>query len=262
MLTSSKLAVGKWLIDFDLSDAKPKSPTRLIHLHGLTGSRARDEALGLNLADGLPVNVLRYDAPGHGKTQLREGEVAVPEDFTWEALAEVLPAFVEGRTIALGQSMGTATALTAAVNNPGMFDALVLALPPTIWQTRVAQAGEYEKQARFVEQHGRAAFAASQTGELPPAVDPARPHTEPDVAEDVLPTVFRGAALADLPPREEIARIDCPVLVLAWPEDPAHPLSSAEELVSLMPHAECIVAHTPAEVAQWPRRIAEFIAAG
>lgn len=74
----------------------------------------------------------------------------------------------------------------------------------------------------------------------------------PDVPDAVLPALFRGAALSDLPTREQIAGITVPTTVLAWIGDPAHPVSTASTLVELLVNATLEVAHTPEDVARWP----------
>ena len=50
-----------------------------------------------------------------------------------------------------------------------------------------------------------------------------------------------------------------PVLLLAWPGDPSHPLEVAEELAELLPDAQLEVARTPADVAAWPLCVADFV---
>ena len=74
----------------------------------------------------------------------------------------------------------------------------------------------------------------------------------PDVRTDLLPWVFRGAARSDLPDRKALRSIDLPTTILAWTDDPAHPLSTAETLLDLLPRATLQVASTRAEVHLWP----------
>ena len=76
----------------------------------------------------------------------------------------------------------------------------------------------------------------------------------------LLPSLFRGAALSDLPPREALAGIDVPTTILAWIDDPAHPLSTAESLHALLPKSTLTVAHTPADVETWPTVLSEDVA--
>jgi len=233
-----------------------------VQLHGLTSSRARDETLRLDLTAGRNgLRVLRYDAFGHG---LSAGSTS-PADYEWDTLADDLLALLDaefpGRRVhGVGQSMGTATLLTAAVRDPSRFASLSLGIPPTAWDTRAAQAADYEDSAVFVERSGRSAFAESRRDlPLPPAAEPDRPHMLPDVREEWLPAAFRGAAASDLPAREEIAALRIPTLVLAWTEDASHPESSARELHRLVSGSRIYVASRPEPVREWPAMISKHI---
>jgi 3-oxoadipate enol-lactonase len=234
----------------------------VVQLHGLTSSRARDSAFGLDLGSALDgARVLRFDARGHGEsTGTRE-----PADYAWPALAEdlltVLDEVFPGEGVhGIGQSMGTATLLTAATMDQARFASLTLGIPPTIWDTRAAQSENYLQNADFVERFGREAFGESERGApQPPAVDPDRPFVLPDVRDEWLPSAFRGAAATDLPPADDVAQLNIPALLLAWIDDPAHPESSARALRRVLPDTEFELAATPAEVTAWPARIAEFI---
>ena len=93
---------------------------------------------------------------------------------------------------------------------------------------------------------------------VPPALADA-PESLPAVDETLLPTVLRGAAAADLPPKEELARIDVPTLILAWTGDPTHPLRTATRLNELLPNSRLIVARTPYGVMAWPGLFAEHV---
>lgn len=238
--------------------------TPVVQLHGLSSSRRRDELRGLDLTAGRDaLRVLRYDARGHGRSPGSED----PAAYTWPALAGDLLGLLDeefpGQTVhGVGTSMGTATLLTAAVVEPGRFASLTLGIPPTVWQRRAEQSALYELGARQVARWGVARWAElTHRPPTSPALDPERPFLPPDVADEFLPAAFRGAAATDLPPREEIARLSMPVLVLAWPEDASHPIEVAEELAGLLPDARLSVARSPAEVAAWPEEVATFIGA-
>ncbi|MCT1434246.1 alpha/beta fold hydrolase [Dietzia maris] len=237
----------------------------VVQLHGLSSSRRRDEVFGLDLTAGRDgLRVVRYDARGHGESP----GTADPHDYTWPALARDLLALLDEelpgqRVHGVGQSMGSATLLTAAVAEPERFASLTLGIPPTAWQWRREQSRLYELAARQVERWGGARWSeVTRQPPTSPAIDPARPVTAPDVADEWLPAAFRGAAATDLPPREEVARLGMPVLLLAWPLDASHPLEVAEELLELLPDARLEVARTPAEVASWPRVVGDFVRAG
>ncbi|GAA3529738.1 hydrolase [Aeromicrobium flavum] len=234
----------------------------VVQLHGLTSSRSRDRVLDLDLGRGLSdTRLLRYDARGHGHSTGR----AVPEDYTWPSLADDLLRlldhwFPDEPVHGVGPSMGTGTLLHAAVREPERFSGFTLLLPPTAWATRTAQAGEYRQMADLVESGGlHQILEAARVAPQPPAAV-GRPDTVPHVRQELLPALLRGAALSDLPAPEDVARLDQPTTILAWVGDPAHPVSTAEALVELMPHASLQVAQTPDDVDRWPTILAADIA--
>ena len=230
----------------------------VVQLHGLTSSRSRDRVLDLDLGRELSgTRLLRYDARGHGHSTGRPA----PEDYRWTTLADDLLRqldywFPGERVHGVGPSMGAGTLLHAAVREPDRFSGFTLLLPPTAWETRAARADEYLRLATFIEQHGvERVIAATRTAPQPPA-SVGHPDSVPHVTEELLPSVYRGAALSDLPASEAIAKLDHPTTVLAWIGDPAHPVSTAEALVDLMPNATLQVASTPEDVQGWPAVLA------
>ncbi|MGW4478299.1 alpha/beta fold hydrolase [Rhodococcus triatomae] len=246
-------------LDVELSD---EGGHPVVQLHGLTSSRHRDRLMELDLGRGLSgTRLLRYDARGHGRSTGR----AVPEDYRWEVLADdllrLLDHWFPGEQVhGVGPSMGTGTLLHAAVRDPGRFSSLTLLVPATAWGTRVAKAEAYRRNATIVEEQGLDAFLRAETAVSRPPATTGAPETAPDVTERLLPSLFRGAALSDLPAPEDIASIGVHTTVLAWIDDPAHPVSTAEALVDLMPKATLEVAHTPADLARWPGILCEDVA--
>ena len=83
--------------------------------------------------------------------------------------------------------------------------------------------------------------------------------TTPEVTERLLPSVYRGAALSDLPAPADLAALEMPVLIQAWVEDVTHPLSTAEQLHALIRGSELMVARTPDDTRDWPRRTARWL---
>ncbi|MET8651993.1 alpha/beta fold hydrolase [Nocardia aurea] len=246
-------------LDVELSD---EGGHPVVQLHGLTSSRHRDRLMDLDLGRGLSgTRLLRYDARGHGHSTGR----AVPEDYRWPALADdllkLLDHWFPGEKVhGVGPSMGTGTLLHAAVLDPGRFAGLTLLVPATAWQTRAAKADIYRKNARLIEEQGLAAFLDADLAAPRPPATVGTPETGPDVAEHLLPSLFRGAAMSDLPAPEAIAAIEVPTTVLAWIDDPAHPVSTAEALVGLLPKATMEIAHTPDDLARWPSILCEDVA--
>jgi len=79
-------------------------------------------------------------------------------------------------------------------------------------------------------------------------------------APERLAAGFRGAALADLPPGDELRTIAAPTLILAWTGDPGHPMSTADQLGNLLPNSEVVSASTSEELATWTDRSIKFLA--
>lgn len=65
--------------------------------------------------------------------------------------------------------------------------------------------------------------------------------------------------MSDLPEVEDLAGVDVPTLILAWPGDRSHPLSVARRLQSVMPRAELDIADG-GDLGGWPERVADFVA--
>ncbi|MER7501418.1 alpha/beta fold hydrolase [Nonomuraea pusilla] len=238
-----------------------------VYAHGMLGSRASDARTGLlnwpSVAERTARRVVAYDARGHGESTGR----AEPADYLFPALADDLLTLLDevgdGAPVAgVGASMGTATLLHAALKAPGRFDRLVLTIPPTAWETRPAKAEEYRRLADLIERHGVAeGLAKAAEGAEVPAIfrDLDVPVTLPDVAEDLLPSLLRGAARGDLPAPADLAALTLPVLILAWDTDPAHPVSTAERLREVLPGSTLHISREAADLVSWQPRIVEFL---
>lgn len=242
----------------------------LIYGHGLAWSRAYEDAV--RFIDWQPVEdvapLIRYDARGHGLSDGTEDEQA----FTWEALSADMLSLADalgiGRFVAGGASMGAASALYAACAQPERVAGLVLVIPPTAWETRVAQASLHNKSADLIESEGISAWVRSLT------LLPHQPqfiwgeHSEREATHLAyhrvldarrLPWLVRGAALSDLPDRTLLRGLPLPCLILGWADDPGHPESTVEALVAALPHATAHVARDFAAFSGWGRLIAAFM---
>ena len=246
----------------------PVGGSVVVAAHGLTSSRASEDASAVFDWTALPAagfRLVRYDARGHGRSTGGHD----PGQYTWPRLADDLLALADEvageRPIdVVGTSMGVGTALWAAVRAPERFRRLVLVIPPTAWATRAAQAQVYEAGARFIEQRGLDAFVRGSAA-LPPLpileAAGAWPLPAPDIAEPLLPTVFRGAGASDFPDPGAIAALPHDVLLLPWPDDPGHPVSTSERLLELLPNATMHVARTLDDLRGWGSRIVDFLGA-
>ncbi|QGV77148.1 alpha/beta fold hydrolase [Streptomyces ficellus] len=233
-----------------------------VYAHGGFAGRAAEDRMGL--FDWAPVvaagrRLVRYDARAHG----RSTGGPVDGDYAYPALADDLLALLDhlgarGPADAMGASMGCGTVLHAAVRAPWRFSRLVLLIPPTAWTTREAYARGTREAAETVEREGVDAWLAGRTRRTPPPAVAGVPDVPPTPHERVLPSVLRGLAMSDLPPPESLARLRLPSLVLAWADDPGHPLSTAETAARLL-GAGLHVSRTRADVRTWGERVAEFL---
>lgn len=238
--------------------------------HGLMGSMAQEDAAGMLPWAGLEdaFRVVRWDARGHGRSDSTHD----PEHYRWEELAADLWAIADRlaveRAVIGGVSMGAATALHAAVAAPERARGLVLMAPPTAWSSRARQSRFYRGLARVVgtvglgpllwvgdlavravSNEGLAAIQRSVTQNLRRA----------DARSVQL--ALRGAALSDLPELDRIAELRVPTLILAWKQDPSHPLSTSRDLAARMPNAELHVAENFDDIRSWSSRVRAFITA-
>ncbi|MFD8739468.1 alpha/beta fold hydrolase [Streptomyces sp. NPDC059618] len=233
--------------------------------HPLYGSSGTSESSGAFDWDPVAAagrRLVRYDARGHGRSTGRPA----PEDFRLPNLAQDLLALLdvispEAPVAGIGLSLGTATLLHAAVTAPHRFDRLVLTAPPTAWETRPQQAAAYNQLADLVDAYGRTAVdTALAAAPVPAPYQGAPGFSFPvDVEDHLLAPILRGVGASDLPAEESLARLRLPVLILAWAQDPGHPLSTAETLLSLIPGATMKVAHSMEDLRAWGGTAAEFL---
>lgn len=236
--------------------------------HALQCSMRADEASGVFDWSGLApaARVIRYDARAHGESCSERD----PRGCAWESLARDMWRVADdcgaARPVLGGASMGCATAVWAAMQHPRRVAGLVLIIPPTAWELRPRQVRSYLMMARLVRIAGRLPFRAAS------AILGERVSGSPlqAIAREVIrglatrdprnvEAAFRGAALSDLPPIEHCARLRMPTLILAWRNDPAHPVSVATRLAEAMPNARLEVAEDDIEVRRWPESVKNFI---
>jgi len=242
--------------------------TPFIWGHALQGSMRVDEDSGVFDWRGIAPagRIIRYDARAHGDSCSERD----PRACSWQNLARDMWRVADdcNADVAVlgGASMGCATALWAAMQDPARVAGLVLVIPPTAWELRPRQARSYLLMARLVRLTGNLPFrAAAMLLGSGPSGSPLR-----SIAREVVrglatrdpkdvEVAFKGAALSDLPSLKRCARLDMPTLILAWRNDPAHPESIATRLASTLPNARLDVAEDDAAVRQWPGIVKDFL---
>jgi len=222
----------------------PKNPKEKNHLNdkyvdmALNAINERDKLKNIS----SPIMTITYTARGHGYSTGWESTAASnPDQFTWIKLADDMVSLASkfhlSKFIACGSSMGSATSLYAAINYPERVHAIIMMRPPTAWNDRLMRRKTLLSSANKCQE-------ASIEGEL---------HH----------LVIRGTAYSDLPSIEDIesyGKIKCPLLILTVEGDDSHPVSTAEAIKSMVPHAELYIAENDKKATKtWPNLIKTFV---
>lgn len=237
----------------------------VVYAHGLTSCRSNEPLYVLN--DWSPIvgsghRLITYDARGHGASTGRPQYT----DYIWSRLAGDLLTVLDrlagpDPVDVMGASMGCGTLLYAALERPERFNRLVLVIPPTAWETRIALAEANRTIADLVESRGLE-FFLEVTKDLPPPpvhADSPTPLPPPAIPERLFPHVMRGAAASDLPDPEILRTLTHPALILTWAGDQGHPVSTAETLRKLLPNSRLHISPDREDVLTWGKRAAVFL---
>jgi 3-oxoadipate enol-lactonase len=138
-------------------------------------------------------------------------------------------------------------------------------IPPTAWETREAQAGLYRGGAELLAARGldRYLEAVLQAPESTWSQRELAGSRDQRVARmrtmGGLLTVLRASADSNFPPPDALAELGMPALVLAWEDDPVHPLETAHRLTELLPTTELHIARNRSEVLGWRAVVEAFL---
>ena len=183
-------------------------------------------------------SIITYTARGHGDNTGWETTAETDlGQFSWPRLAtdmiEIANSQNISRFIAAGSSMGSATSLYAAIQEPTKVAGVILLRPPTAWKSRKERAKYIASSAKKCEESG------------------GKHHL-----------VLRGAGQTDLPAIDDpvYTQITCPVLILTIEGDETHPLSTALQLEKLLRNSILSVATNDEDAAaHWPALMRDFI---
>lgn len=204
----------------------------LLYLHGLLGQSSQslnDAPAGYRLAT--------YDQRGHASgPRFTTASAYAIEEFVDDALA-ALDGLGWERAAVGGSSMGAAIALRLALDHPDRVEALLLA-GPAFGDELNAVLGADDELARDLETFGIAKtielrHAAMAELGLPPAATGVLDLWTAHDAQTIATAVRVVGRWVPFPDLEEVRRLPMPVAVVAWPDDPMHPLRLAERLVEL-----------------------------
>ena len=193
--------------------------------------------------------VVAYDARGHGES----GPAGGPEAYTYDELVADAIAVLDDRgidrAVAVGQSMGSATAVGLALRHPERVGALVV-VTPAHRGAPSADLDRWDRMAEGLERGGPEGFLeALGTFTMDERYrDAVRTvilqrlgrHAHPDAVAQALRGIPRTAAFDGL---DALAGISAPTLVVGSRDaaDPDHPLEVAEEYARRIPGARLAV---------------------
>lgn len=210
-----------------------------VFAHGLAGSIPTTRPYAARVAGQRTFLHFR----GHGRT-------SVPSTTGWgyDALADELWAVADllDATRALGVSMGAGALCAGLARDPHRFERVVLVLPAVVDRPREdAAMRRFAALARLVDAADVDAVTVHLVAEQPETV-----RTDPGVLAwcrgqaDLLTASGVARALETVPhlvplaDRTGLASVSADVLVLAQEDDPAHPVSAAEEIAAVLTRAD------------------------
>jgi pimeloyl-ACP methyl ester carboxylesterase len=252
---------------------RPPGPP-LVLLHGLSATR-RNVVQGSNHLVRRGYRLIAYDARGHGESDPAPEASAYQYDDLVGDLEAVLTHFGIERPVLVGSSMGAATALAWALENPGRVAALVQITPAYGGAPRTdgPEDEQWERMSRALAEGGIDGFLEVAAPEdVPPRWrDVAREasrqrmerHRRLEAVADALRVVPRSRAFDGLEPLEYL---EVPVLVVGSRDDAdgLHPLAIAEEYSRRLPRAELVVEDEGSSPLAWQgarlsRAIGDFL---
>lgn len=238
--------------------------------HALMANMAVDDAAALLDFRLLSkeLQLLRYDARGHGQSP----GTYESEDYRWSELASDMLELADRHSpddsvILGGASMGCATALDAALRAPQRTRALVLVLPPTGGEKRIAQRKKYQTIAKAQRLLGN--WPYKLVAKLPLPAPPAHERLKRlsmasirSLAKADLKTMnaaLAGAALSDLPDAKALATLNIPCAILSWEGDDSHPPESAAYLAEHLPDVRLYRVDPMDTIDDWTFDVLDFI---
>jgi len=225
----------------------------VVFAHGLMGNIEQVTPEGLDLAPVHErVRLLTYDARGHGHSSGPEHS----GEYTWESLGRDMSGFIDhagaDSAIVGGASMGAATALWMAVEQPERVSALAILMPPPLGGPDF-QTTEEKNAIAALEMISMAVVASGIEQTLAFAKNLPGFAATPEEAADkanwlrgqnalTLRYAIPGLVKSPFHHPDDYARIQAPTIVVAHEGDALHPARAARLLAEKIPNCELVIA--------------------
>jgi len=213
----------------------------IVFAHGLTGNREGTRAQLTPLSDRYRIVI--YDQRGHGdSTPVTDPALYEPHRMG-DDLTAVLDAHGIQRAIVGGESMGAATTMLFALMHPDRVERLLITAPafgdrPNPERQRLKDMGNAIARFGIDEFLRRAAVRQrEELGWSPQVIEYVRASFashDPASLVTALLTVADWQPFSDL---SVLAKITCPVHMIAWEEDQLHPFELAQRVARAIPDA-------------------------
>lgn len=222
----------------------------LVLLHGLSATR-RQVVQGSRHLIRRGYRLIGYDARGHGSSDPAPDPSAYEYSDLVDDLRAVLEELELERAVLVGSSMGAATALAFALEQPERVPALVQITPA--YTGRRTTKIDFETWDRMADELGRGGVEAFVEAATPHDMperwrEAARKatgqrmalHQRPEAVADAMRVVPRSRAFDGL---GELESLEVPTLVIGSRDeaDAIHPLEVAQAYVERLPDAELLV---------------------
>ncbi len=236
-----------------------------IWLHGMLNSVESDSVYSLIDFKSLQdqVSVVRYNYC----------DKSTAGDYSWPALTIELISVLDDqkyeKVLMGGLSMGSGTAIHAAVQFPERVKALILVTPPPAWEKREKIKAVYRKvisktDGKSIPEILKRTIQMNQ--DPPEYFEQNHLGTKKRLLEHRLgfepqyyTQIYIGGANSDFPSREQISKINVPTLIIAQPDDPNHPLETAQELNNLIKRSELMIVSDYEDYKKLQIRVLDFI---
>jgi pimeloyl-ACP methyl ester carboxylesterase len=234
----------------------------LVLVHGLLMNRHMyDQLAPAMVARGL--RVITVDLLGHGESDQPYDMRAYSMSSFADQLAGLIEHLELDRPVVGGTSLGANVALEMAARHPRAARGLFIEMP--VLDNALVAAGLIFLPILIALRLGKPMFrgVAALTNRVPRSnflLDILLDWTRrpPAASEAVLQGILFGRTA---PPREERELIGIPALVIGHPDDPLHPFSDSDMLVSEMPSARLVPAESIFEWRISPGRLDDELAA-
>jgi len=213
----------------------------IVFAHGLTGNRNGTRAQLAPLASRYRIVI--YDQRGHSNSTPVTDPALYDPDLMAEDMTAVLNTLGIERAVVGGESMGAATTLRFALKHPERVEQLLITAPafgdrPNPERQRLKDMGMAVARYGMEEFLERAAVRQrDDLGWSPQVIECVRANFASHDPASLATALQTVADWLPFPQLATLAKLACPVHMIAWEQDQLHPFELAQRVAAAMPNA-------------------------